>query len=187
MNELKIVSKKIINQTLDVYDIEVENDHYYMINDHIISHNSYIPTKIISGGSGAQYPMSQIIELSKRQDKEEKETIGVILRVKMHKSRITREGKTTEVLLNFSTGVNRYHGLLDLAVKYGLFKAVTTRIELPDGTKTWGKTISKNPEKYFTADVLKQLNEFAHEEFMYGSGCEIVNVDVEEDDEDDQI
>ena len=35
---------------------------------------------------------------------------------------------------------------------------VSTRIELPDGTTQFGKTINNNPEKYFTEEVMQLLD-----------------------------
>ena len=58
--------------------------------------------------------------------------------------------------------------MLDLALKYDIFKSMSTRIELPDGTKTFGKTINDNPEKFFTDDIMSQLDEAAGKEFKYG-------------------
>ena len=52
--------------------------------------------------------------------------------------------------------------------KYKVFKKVSTRYELPDGTKEFGKTIMNNPNKYFTEDVMSILDEAAKKEFMYG-------------------
>ena len=40
-----------------------------------------------------------------------------------------------DVRLSYTKGLDRYYGLLDLALEAGIFKAVSTRIELPDGTK----------------------------------------------------
>ena len=53
-------------------------------------------------------------------------------------------------------------------MKYDIFKSMSTRIELPDGTKTFGKTINENPEKFFTDDIMSQLDEAAGKEFKYG-------------------
>ena len=50
-----------------------------------------------------------------------------------------------------------------------IFKKVSTRYELPDGSKAFGKTIVENPEKYFTHEVLNKINEYCKEEFLYGS------------------
>ena len=74
-----------------------------------------------------------------------------------------------DVILKYDSGLDRHYGLLDLAVKYGIFKQSSTRIELPDGTTQFGKTINNNPEKYFTPEVLDQLNEVAKQEFLYGN------------------
>jgi hypothetical protein len=68
----------------------------------------------------------------------------------------------------YERGLDRYYGLLELAIKYDIFKSVSTRIELPDGTKTFGKTINNNPEKYFTEDIMQQLDVAAGKEFKYG-------------------
>ena len=65
--------------------------------------------------------------------------------------------------------MNRHYGLIDLAVKYDIFKKVSTRIELPDGTKVFGKTIMENPDKYFTKEVLDKLDVVAEKEFLYGT------------------
>ena len=55
-----------------------------------------------------------------------------------------------------------------LAEKYEIFKKVSTRFELPDGSKQFGKTILNDPEKYFTEDIMHQLDIAAETEFKYG-------------------
>ena len=40
---------------------------------------------------------------------------------------------------------------------------------MPDGTKVFEKAIIRNPEKYFTEDVMKQLEVAVFQEFNYGS------------------
>jgi hypothetical protein len=52
---------------------------------------------------------------------------------------------------------------------HGIFKKVSTRIELPDGTTAFEKNINENPEKYFTTDVMKRLEEAVAKEFKYGT------------------
>ena len=95
--------------------------------------------------------------------------IGNIIHCKNHKSRLTMENKMVDVLLTYDKGLDKYYGLLDLAVQYGIFKQVSTRIELPDGTKQYAKTINNDPEKYFTEDVMKKLEEVSLKEFKYGN------------------
>ena len=49
-----------------------------------------------------------------------------------------------------------------------IFKKVSTRYELPDGSKQFGKTILNDPETYFTDEIMKRLDEAAGKEFKYG-------------------
>ena len=134
---------------------------------------SMFPTKEMGGGSGLKYAASSIVYLSKKKEKDGSEVIGNIVHCKNHKSRMTIENKMVDVRLTYDKGLDRYYGLLDLALKYDIFKSVSTRIELPDGSKTFGKTINNNPEKYFTEDIMKQLDECAMKEFKYGNITEL--------------
>jgi len=129
---------------------------------------SMFPTKEMGGGSGLKYAASSIIYLSKKKEKDGTEVIGNIVHCKNHKSRLTVENKMVDVRLSYSGGLDKHYGLLDLALKHGIFKSVSTRIELPDGTKTFGKTINNDPEKYFTEEIMEKLEEAADKEFKYG-------------------
>ena len=131
---------------------------------------SMFPQKEMGGGTGLKYAASSIVYLSKKKEKDGTEVVGNIVHCKNHKSRLTRENKMVDVRLTYDKGLDRHYGLLDLALKYGIFKSVSTRIELPDGSKTFGKTINNDPEKYFTEDIMKQLDDAAMKEFKYGMG-----------------
>ena len=139
---------------------------------------SYIPMKEMSGGSGLKYTASQIVFLGKKKEKDGQEVVGNIIKVNMMKSRFTKENKKIEVLLTYDKGLNRYYGLLQLAEKYDIIKKVSTRYELPDGTKVFGKAINNEPEKYFTDEIMGRLEEAAKEEFMYGSASEVIEEEV---------
>ena len=132
------------------------------------SMGSMFPTKEMGGGSGLKYAASSIIFLSKKKDKDGTEVVGNIVHCKNHKSRLTIENKMVDVRLSYEKGLDKYYGLIDLAVKYGIFKQVSTRIELPDGKTQFGKTIMNDPETYFTEEVMKQLDEAANKEYKYG-------------------
>ena len=134
---------------------------------------AYVPTKEMSGGDGLKYAASTIVYLSKKKDKNaEGDVIGNIIHCKLYKSRLTKENQQVDVQLNYDSGLNKYYGLLDIAIKYDIFKKVSTRIELPDGKTAFEKTINENPEKYFTDAVMKQLEEAVAKEFKYGGGIE---------------
>jgi RecA/RadA recombinase len=129
---------------------------------------AYVPTKDLSGGSGVKYAASTILFLSKKKDKTEEGVVGNFITCKNFKNRFAKENMEVETRLNYETGLSRYHGLADLAVEYGIFKSVSTRIELPDGSKVFMKNINDEPEKYFTKDILDKLDEMIQKEFKYG-------------------
>ena len=64
-------------------------------------------------------------------------------------------------------GLDKYYGLLELAEKGGIWKKVSTRYEV-EGKKIYASEIYKNPEKYFTQEVLEKIDTIAKETFSYG-------------------
>ena len=141
-----------------------------LVTNHTYEEMGMFPVKKMGGGMGLRFAADIILFLSKKKEKDGTEVIGNIIHCKNEKNRFTKENKIVDVLLTYNAGLSRYYGLLELAVKYGIFKSVSTRIELPDGSKTFGKTINREPEKYFTEDILKQLNDLLYNDFMYGVG-----------------
>ena len=95
---------------------------------------------------------------------------------------MTKENKKVDVLLRYDQGLNRYYGLLELAEESGIFKKVSTRYEMPDASKIFGKAILNDPEKYFTQEILDKLNDYAKTIFLYGGFDEESGVtDAEEE------
>ena len=130
---------------------------------------SMYPQKEMGGGSGLKYAASSIIYLGKRKEKDgDNQVIGNIIHCKNYKSRLTKENAQIDVRLTYKEGLDRYYGLLEIAEEAGIFKKVSTRYEMPDGTKVFGKSINDEPEKYFTKEVLKQIDETTKKKFLYG-------------------
>ena len=130
---------------------------------------SMFPQKEMGGGSGLKYAASSIIYLGKRKDKEGTEVVGNIIHCKNFKSRLTKENAQIDVKLTYKKGLDKYYGLIELGEEAGIFKKVSTRYEMPDGSKVFGKNINDNPEKYFTKEVLDKIDEQAKRKFQYGS------------------
>ena len=130
---------------------------------------AYVPMSEMGGGTGLKYAASTIVYLSKKKDKNaDGQVVGNIIHCKLYKGRFTKENKQIDVRLNNESGLDPYYGLVDIAISAGIFKKNSTRIELPDGSKVFEKIIYENPEKYFTKDVLDQINEAVYNEFSYG-------------------
>ncbi len=130
---------------------------------------SMYPQKEMGGGSGLKYAASSIVYLSKRKEKDGTEVIGNIIHCKNYKSRLTKENAMIDVRLTYKEGLDQYYGLLELGEAAGVFKKVSTRYETPDGSKVFGKNINENPDKYFTDEVLKTIDDYAKRKFTYGS------------------
>ena len=130
---------------------------------------SYVPTKEMGGGSGLKYAASTIIYLSKKKEKDGTTIVGNLIKAKTAKSRLSKENKDVTVRLYYDErGLDKYYGLLELGEIGGMWKNVAGRYEM-DGKKVYAKEILKNPDKYFTQEVLEQLDEIAKEQFSYGS------------------
>ena len=129
---------------------------------------SYVPTKEMGGGSGLKYAASTIIYLSKKKEKDGTEVVGNLIKAKTAKSRLSKENQEATVRLYYDQrGLDRYFGLLELGEVGGLWKNVAGRYEI-DGKKVYAKAIYADPEKYFTEEVLQQLDEIARKQFSYG-------------------
>ena len=129
---------------------------------------SYMPQKEMGGGSGLKYAASTIAYLSKKKVRDGTDITGIIIKAKMFKSRISKENAEAEVLLSYTGGLDRYYGLLEFGEKHGIFKKTGNRYEMGE-SKLYGKQILKDPEKYFTEEVLKQIDEKVSQEFKYGT------------------
>ena len=130
---------------------------------------AYVPTKEMGGGSGLKYAATTIIHLSKKKEKDGTEIVGNIIKAKTAKSRLSKENMDVGVRLYYDErGLDRYYGLLELGEAGGLWKNVAGRYDMGDGKKVYAKAILKEPEKYFTEEIMEKLEVIANGTFSYG-------------------
>ena len=130
---------------------------------------AYVPTKEMGGGSGLKYAASTIIHLSKKKEKDGTEIVGNIIKAKTAKSRLSKENMQVGVRLYYDErGLDRYFGLLELGEAGGLWKNVAGRYDMGDGKKVYAKAILKDPEAYFTEEVMEKLEVIANGTYRYG-------------------
>ena len=128
------------------------------------------PQKEMGGGSGLKYILSNMVYLSKRKEKDGKEIIGNVIHCKNYKSRLTKENAMIDVRLTYDKGLDQHYGLLGLAIKHGVFKSVSTKVELFHGSKQYGTKLSiMETPKFYTKEVLAKIDEAAKREFLYGA------------------
>jgi RecA/RadA recombinase len=140
-----------------------------LVTNHIYANvGGYGAPTVQSGGSGLSYSASTIIELSKSKEKDGTEVIGNMIKAKTFKSRLSKENQQVEIRLYYDErGLDRYYGLLELGEIGGLWTNVANRYEI-DGKKLYAKQILKEPETYFTPEVMEKLDVIARGEFSYG-------------------
>ena len=130
---------------------------------------AYMPTKEMGGGSGLKYAATNIIYLSKSKEKDGKEVIGNIIKAKLAKSRLAKENAQVAIRLYYDErGLDRYYGLIELGEKYGVFERKGNRIVVGDSS-VYPSAMLKDPDKYFSPEILQALDECAQKEFSYGS------------------
>ncbi|PNX46463.1 MAG: hypothetical protein BV459_06355 [Thermoplasmata archaeon M11B2D] len=136
----------------------------------------------MGGGGGLKYAASIIVFLSKAGFKESDELSGAIITCTIDKGRFTREKLKVKVLLHHRTGLDRYYGLLDIANNANIVKKVGNKFEFPDGTKAFESKIIKEPETFFTEEVLALIDDYCQKNFVYGGGMDEA-VESEDDSE----
>lgn len=139
----------------------------------------------MSGGSGARYAADTIVYMTKAQDKNQttQEVYGSIVTATADKSRFTREKSKVKIKISHTTGLDRYYGLVDIGLRGGLFKSISKKIFIPGVTDEKGvfeSHIYKNPSKYFTPEVLDELDRVAGELFKFGGTLD-GSVEMDED------
>lgn len=157
-----------------------------IITNHTYQTLSLYSTKVMNGGEGLRFSASTIVFLSKKKEKDSNNNVvGNVIHCTTYKSRFTKENQQVDTLLMFDNGLSKYYGLLEIAEKYEIFKKVSTRYELPDGSKVFGKEINENPEKYFTPEVMQKLELAVKKEFCYGQGDlksqQVKNTEIKEE------
>jgi hypothetical protein len=145
MKKNKIIKKIIKNENKDVYDIEVENSHHYVLENGVISHNS-----------GFIFAASIIVNMNKLKLKEDeegnktKEVAGIIAKIKCVKSRFSKPFEEIKVSIPFEQGLSKYSGLHEFMVNKGVLKKSGNRWSYTDKSGKEHVEYKKNfkPEFY---------------------------------------
>ena len=82
--------------------------------------------------------------------------------------KINKQIKEKKININEKEKVKKELKERALASLGGLWKNVAGRYEM-NGKKVYAKQILKDPETYFTTEVMQALDEIAAQEFRYGS------------------
>lgn len=88
-----------------------------IIVNHTYKEIGLYPKTIVGGGTGAYYIGDDIFIIGRQKEKEGTETSGFNFTLKVEKSRTVREGSEMNVSVSFEDGIDKWSGLLELAVE----------------------------------------------------------------------
>lgn len=141
--------------------------------------SSFIPSNTISGGSGAFYNPSIIIELNKSQDKDGSEIKGIIVSAKSIKNRFAKERMKVKFKIGYSKGIERYSGLFDFCLENNIFKKEGKKIIFQN--KEFTKKDFENES--FCEELLNSggLNNILENLFSYQNDIDFLKEENEEE------
>lgn len=91
---------------LPVYDIMVDDKSHYILENGVVTHNS-----------GLMYSANQAFIIGKSQEKDGTELVGWNFTINTEKSRFVREKAKMPFRVMYGSGIQKYSGLLDLALE----------------------------------------------------------------------
>ena len=137
--------------------------------NHTYKEIGMFPRDIVGGGTGSYYGSDNIWILGRQQDKDGSEIAGYHFVINVEKSRYVKEKSKIPITINFEGGINRWSGLLDIALdggyivkpKAGWYTVVDkTTGELKEPNKRAGDIVNNKEfweEMFTTTDFAKYI------------------------------
>jgi RecA/RadA recombinase len=88
--------------------------------NHTYDSQGLYPTKVVSGGTGMYYSADTIWIVGRQQDKVGTEIQGYHFVINVEKSRFVKEKSKIPISVSWEKGVDKFSGLLDMAMDYGV-------------------------------------------------------------------
>jgi RecA/RadA recombinase len=87
--------------------------------NHTYKEIGMFPKDIVGGGTGSYYSADNIYILGRQQEKDGTEIVGYNFIINVEKSRYVKEKSKIPISVSFEGGINKYSGLLDVALDGG--------------------------------------------------------------------
>jgi len=153
--------------------------------------------KDMPGGKATVYLPSVTVQLARKPVKEDKNTdgklavgqknySGVILRALTVKNRFVKQYLQGEMYLSFDKGLNKYYGLLDLAVGLGAVIQTGSTYQLPDEKKLGYYSKWKNDSELWDNTIIPVIEEKIKNEWKYGNKNDDEDIPEEEIENDEE-
>ena len=141
-----------------------------------------------SGGEGPIYLASLLIQLGFKREKNEKDyedeqiiavakkVGGITMHALTAKNRFIPGLLSTDIYLNFKTGVDKYSGLFDIAVAMGVITG-DRQYEINGKSLGWRKDFERDPEVWEKI-ILPILEPAINKEFLFSSEADTLKKEV---------
>jgi len=146
--------------------------------NHVYMTQEMYSKAVVSGGTGIYYSADNIWIIGRQQDKDDKELLGYHFIINIEKSRYLKEKSKIPITVGFDSGINKWSGLLDLALegkyivkpKQGWYARVDQETGEISGKNYRAADIVDNGE--FWKTILSETNfaEWIKNKYALGSG-----------------
>jgi RecA/RadA recombinase len=159
--------------------------------NHTYKEIGMFPKDIVGGGTGSYYSADTIWILGRQQDKDGTEIKGYNFIINVEKSRFVKEKSKIPVTVSFDGGIQKYSGLLDLALESGFVQKPTNgwyaKVNQETGELGDKLRFADTQTKDFWSDILnnESFKQYVKKkyEIAYGNIMEDNSVDLPETEE----
>jgi RecA/RadA recombinase len=88
-----------------------------VVANHVYQTQEMYSKAVVSGGTGIMYSADNVWIIGRQQDKDDKELLGYHFVINVEKSRYVKEKSKIPITVGFDSGINKWSGLLDLALE----------------------------------------------------------------------
>lgn len=99
-----------------VFDISVSDAEHYVLKNGVVTHNT-----------GGMYSANQVFIITKAQEKDGTDLLGYKFTINIEKSRYVREKSKFPFIVKFQGGIDRWSGLVDIALECGILTKVSAQ------------------------------------------------------------
>lgn len=161
--------------------------------NHTYKEIGMFPKDIVGGGTGSYYSADNIYILGRQQEKDGTEIVGYNFIINVEKSRYVKEKAKIPIAVSFEGGIQKYSGLVDIAIEGGFISKPSpgwyakidrktgeigdrVRFEATQTDEFWKNLLNDNDFK----EYVKKKYEIAYSSIM-GEGAESPVVETEDE------
>lgn len=142
---------------------------------------------VMSGGTGGMYSANQVLIIGKAQEKDGTELAGYNFTINIEKSRFVREKSKLTFTVMFDGGIQKYSGLMDIAIESGFVSKPSpgwyAKIDRETGEILGKVRFTDTQNKEFWQDILTnpEFEIFVTKKYGIAYGSILSNDDLDED------